>query len=113
MRPPASTISFKPETVGSRCLSPRRASSARRAVNSASSATSSTLTPFTARNIYSVHGEEHRIEIVDIARVFDLQRDAHTPCRSLGFAHVLSCSGAGFAHKDRNPGSIRNQLCHQ
>src|SRR5262245_49760854 len=53
MRPPASTISFKPETVGSRCLSPSWAKSARRAVNSASSATSSTLTPFTARNIAS------------------------------------------------------------
>ena len=53
MRPPASTISFKPETVGSRCLIPSRASSARRAVNSASSATSSTLAPVTARNIAS------------------------------------------------------------
>ena len=104
MKPPASTISLSPETVGSWFLSASSAIWARRAVNSASSAITSALGLCTATNIPSRSS--------DCARQ-DLQLDAQTPCRNPEFLHILSCSRTGLAHQDRNSREIGKQLFGQ
>src|SRR5262245_18943664 len=57
----------------------------------------------------SLHRDEYPVEIVRGALVFDLQVDTEIARRSLGLQHILSRSGTGFAHQNRDSGELGKQ----